>query len=111
MRVQLSEASIALEKKQKENRKKLANIEKELQELQGEFKGTKGEDKKYRVKVRQLENELEQTLKKISILDKKSGSRYRSNSSTRIQKTEFKPTITRKPLNNRSNITPPSKRP
>ena len=33
VRVQLSEASIALEKKQKENRKKLANIEKELQEL------------------------------------------------------------------------------
>ena len=57
-----------------------------------------------------MENELEQTLKKINILDWKSGSRGRSTSQTKVQKTEFKPVISRKPLNNRTNVTPPSKR-
>jgi uncharacterized protein YoxC len=103
----LSEASINLEKKKRENRKVLAKQEKEIEVYMGQVKGTTGQDKKFRVKVRQMENELEQTLKKINILDK--SSRGKSNSATKILRTEFRKSVPRKPLYQRNNITPPSK--
>ena len=54
---------------------------------------------KLRVRVRQLENELEQTLKKIDIVSRAKGfSKGRSSSITKVKRTEFRNSSGRKPL-------------
>ena len=66
---------------------------------------------KLRVRVRQLENELEQTLKKLDIVSRAKGfSKGRSNSKTKVERTEFRKSNGRKPLYPGSNYSSPAMR-
>jgi hypothetical protein len=99
LRTKLSTVSIELENRRKENRKLMAKNAKELEDYYSMLGQDQGEEKKLRVRVRQLENELEQTLKKIDIVSKAKGfTRGRSNSKTKVERTQFRNSGSRKPL-------------
>lgn len=99
LRTKLSTVSIELENRRKENRKLIAKNAKELEDYYSMLGQDQGEEKKLRVRVRQLENELEQTLKKIDIVSKAKGFiRGRSNSKTKVERTQFRNSGSRKPL-------------
>jgi hypothetical protein len=85
---------IKLKEMQKENKKKAQALEAEIMEYSSSrVYQDHEEDKKLRVKVRQLENELEQTLKKIDIVARAKGfSKGRSRSRPKVERTEFKST-------------------
>jgi transcriptional regulator GlxA family with amidase domain len=69
----------------------IAKNNKELESLYSYMGGTKAMKNKQRVRIRQLENELEQTMKKIDIVSRAKGfTKGRSNSKGRIKRTEFR---------------------
>jgi hypothetical protein len=91
IRTHISTQSINLENRRKENRKKAQALEAELAEYYDLLYQDHGQDKKLRVRVRQLENELEQTLKKIDIVSRAKGfSKGRSSSKPKVERTQFR---------------------
>jgi len=94
------------------NRKKVEEIEKEYSDCYHSAHKDQAQEKRLRVKVRQLENEFEQLLKKVDIVSRAKGfTKGRSNSRTKIERTKFRSFGSRKPLHKaRSNYSSPAYR-
>ena len=75
LRKRLSEVSIDFEEDKKERKKVIAKQGKELETFYSEIDTMRGSDRKLRHRVRQLENELELSIKKLNIINKSKGIR------------------------------------
>jgi len=73
LREQLSAASIELEEQQSNFKKTMAKQHRELESNYTEIEEQKNEERKFRVKIKQLENDLEHQLKRLNIICKSKG--------------------------------------
>ena len=98
MRSQLSEMSVEFENEKRDNKKIVAKNAKDIEDMLAQLEGKRGEDKKMRLRVRQLENELELALRKVEILNKggrragggsSSKKRDLASPTVRVQRTSF----------------------
>ena len=99
LRGKLSTLSIQLETERKEAKKKELQIDREYNEYYDLLHQDHGNERKLRVQVRKLENEFEQLLKKLDIVSRAKGfSKGRSNSRSKVQRTQFRSSGSRKPV-------------
>lgn len=73
LRKQLAESSVELEEMREQNKKKLAFQEKDIEDHYSELSTYNQEEKTLRVKVKQIENELELQFKRLEIICKTKG--------------------------------------
>ena len=79
LRKRLSEVSIDFEEEKRERKKVIAKQGKELETFYSEIDTMRASDRKLRHRVRQLENDLELSIKKLNIINKSKGIRPTRN--------------------------------